>query len=102
MVHGIMNDSLRTLLDLLVALYREEYFVKKMWRKVYGFRDLPDEYIAVAFACNRLYERDIFVRPGPSGFEFKDRKEVKEYLDLYRQVFYEYAAWKNKEKLCEN
>lgn len=97
-----MNETIQLLLDLLFDLYREEYFAKKMWRKVYGFRDLPDEYIAVAFACNRLYERDIFVRQGPSGFEFKDRKEVKEYLDLYRQVFYEYAAWKNKEKLCEN
>jgi len=92
-----MNDTIQLLLDLLFDLYREEYFAKKMWRKVYGFRDLPDEYIAVAFACNRLYERDIFVRPGPSGFEFRSKKEVKEYLDHYRQVFYEYAAWKNKE-----
>lgn len=96
-----MNDSLRTLLDLLVAFYREEYFAKKMWRKVYGFRDLPDEYIAVAFACNRLYERNVFIRPGPSGFEFMGKKEVKEYLDHYRQVFYEYAAWKNKENSNE-
>ena len=51
MERGTMNDSLRTLLDLLVDIYREEYFAKKMWRKVYGFRDLPNEYIAVAFAC---------------------------------------------------
>lgn len=92
-----MNETIQLLLDLLFDLYREEYFAKKMWRKVYGFRDLPDEYIAVAFACNRLYERDIFVRPGPSGFVFTGKKEVKEYLDHYRQVFYEYAAWKNKE-----
>lgn len=39
--------------------------------------------------------------PGLSGFVFTSKKEVKEYLDHYRQVFYEYAAWKNKENSNE-
>lgn len=90
------EDMVRTLFYQFAELSRYDFFKKRLWKKVKGFKNWDEAEIVIAFATVRLKNLGIYTRPcGISWSSFSDwtKEDVEEYLKDYQPVFEAYSKW---------
>lgn len=90
------KDMVHTLFNQFAELSRYDFFKKRLWKKVKGFKNRDEAEIVIAFATARLKNLGIYTRPcGISWSSFSDwtKEDVEEYLKDYQPVFEAYNQW---------
>lgn len=89
------EDVITTLFYLIARLSRYEYFKKKLWKKVKGFKKKDEAEVIIAFASALLRNKDIYTRPcGCAWCSFDGKQEDLEgYFKEYQPVFEDYGKW---------
>lgn len=90
------TDMVHTLFNQFAELSRYDFFKKRLWKKVKGFKNWDEAEIVIAFATARLKNLGIYTRPcgiGWSSFIDWTKKDVEEYLKDYQPVFEAYSKW---------
>ena len=85
-----------TLVNQFAELSRYDFFKKRLWKKVKGFKNWDEAEIVIAFATARLKNLGIYTRPcgiGWSSFVDWTKEGVEEYLKDYQPVFEAYSKW---------
>lgn len=90
------TDMVHTLFNQFAELSRYDFFKKRLWKKVKGFKKWDEAEIVIAFATARLKNLGIYTRPcgiGWSSFIDWTKEDVEEYLKDYQPVFEAYSKW---------
>ncbi len=90
------EELIGTLFRQFAELSRYEFFTKKLWKKVKGFKDKDEAEVIIAFATIRLRNLGIYTRPcGCAWCSFANwsHQDVNDYLKDYLPVFEAYSKW---------
>lgn len=89
------EDLIQTLFYQIAILSHYDYFKKKLWKKVKGFKKKDEAEVIIAFASALLRNKGIYTQPcGCSWCSFDWKQEdLEDYFKEYKPVFEDYGKW---------
>ena len=89
------EDLIQTLFYQIAILSHYDYFKKKLWKKVKGFKKKDEAEVIIAFASALLRNKGIYTQPcGSSWCSFDwTQEDLEDYFKEYKPVFEDYGKW---------
>jgi hypothetical protein len=89
------EDLIQTLFYQIAILSHYDYFKKKLWKKVKGFKKKDEAEVIIAFASALLRNKGIYTQPcgcAWCSFDWK-QEDLEDYFKEYQPVFEDYGKW---------
>lgn len=89
------EDLIQTLFYQIAILSHYDYFKKKLWKKVKGFKKKDEAEVIIAFASALLRNKGVYTQPCGSAwcsFDWK-QEDLEDYFKEYKPVFEDYGKW---------
>lgn len=89
------EDLIKTLFYQIAILSHYDYFKKKLWKKVKGFKKKDEAEVIIAFASALLRNKGIYTQPcgcAWCSFDWK-QEDLEDYFKDYKPVFEDYNKW---------
>lgn len=86
---------IKTLFYQISILSHYDYFKKKLWKKVEGFKKKDEAEVIIAFASALLRDKGIYTQPcgcALCSFDWK-QEDLEGYFKEYKPVFEDYNKW---------